>query len=73
MDLVLLTNAFPLALQGKEKQVDECKQALADGSKSDHLLLADVFRMWEQAESRGNGPGFCYKNFLSRGTLGLLK
>ncbi|CAH0382485.1 unnamed protein product [Bemisia tabaci] len=58
---------------GKEKMVDEKKMELAKGMKSDHLLLAEAMRGWEDAEKRGRGWQFCNEFFLSRPILVQLK
>lgn len=53
--------------------VDEKKMELAKGMKSDHLLLAEAMRGWEDAEKRGRGWQFCNEFFLSRPILVQLK
>lgn len=42
-----------------------------NGNKSDHLIMAEVFNLWEIEENRGGSRGkhFCTHNFLTRCTL----
>ncbi len=48
---------------------------LDKGNKSDHLIMAEVMDQWELEEKRGKGCGmkYCQANFLTRGTLYLLR
>ncbi|KAG8233215.1 hypothetical protein J437_LFUL013269 [Ladona fulva] len=67
-------DAFVIPL-GKEKEVDQKKQSLARGCKSDHLVLVEAMKRWESLESQGRDRGrqFCWDYFLSSHTLGLLR
>ncbi|XP_059476225.1 ATP-dependent DNA/RNA helicase DHX36 [Neocloeon triangulifer] len=57
---------------GFEKKVDQLKFELSKGQKSDHLVLSEAMRLWEQADTRGEGNSFCRRNFLSLNTLNML-
>ncbi|KAH7955805.1 hypothetical protein HPB52_003898 [Rhipicephalus sanguineus] len=61
-------DAFMVPL-GKEKLVDKVKKQFAGDSKSDHIMLVNVFSQWEEAVKHRNGNDFCYANFLSWNTL----
>ncbi|KAL1115562.1 hypothetical protein AAG570_005852 [Ranatra chinensis] len=65
-------DAFVIPL-GKEQLVDKCRLELSKGTKSDHLVLANVMDEWLQAEREMRGREFTSRNFLSRNTLELLK
>nr|CAD7409309.1 unnamed protein product [Timema poppensis] len=58
---------------GKEDQVNKCKIELSNGSKSDHLVIAEAVKLWEQAKTHGHSRDFCWDYFLSQNTLNLLK
>ncbi|ELT91988.1 hypothetical protein CAPTEDRAFT_154310 [Capitella teleta] len=45
------------------------RRSLADGCKSDHILIAKAFEAWEQACANGNGHQFCRRHFLQQNTL----
>ncbi|XP_037514707.1 uncharacterized protein LOC119391104 [Rhipicephalus sanguineus] len=64
-------DAFMVPL-GKEKLVDKVKKQFAGDSKSDHIMLVNVFSQWEEAVKHRNGNDFCYANFLSWNTLKML-
>ncbi|KAH6933805.1 hypothetical protein HPB50_018284 [Hyalomma asiaticum] len=64
-------DAFMVPL-GKEKLVDEVKRRFAGDTKSDHMMLVNVFSQWEEAVRHRNGNEFCYANFLSWNTLKML-
>lgn len=64
-------DAFMVPL-GKEKLVDEVKKRFAGDTKSDHMMLAEVFSQWENAVRMHNEEEFCFRNFLSRSTLKML-
>lgn len=57
---------------GKEKEADERRRILAEGSKSDHIMLVNAFKGWEHAKRYGNEQQYCWRNFLSAMTLKLL-
>ena len=57
---------------GKEEIVDERKRELANGSRSDHLMMANVMMDWEQSVRDGRSRNFCWDNFLSESTLRML-
>ncbi|KAL4226527.1 ATP-dependent DNA/RNA helicase dhx36 [Mactra antiquata] len=58
---------------GKEKLVDQRKQALAKQSYSDHILLVNTYNQWERCLPRGTARQFCNMNFLSESTLRMLQ
>ncbi|XP_064459856.1 ATP-dependent DNA/RNA helicase DHX36-like isoform X2 [Ornithodoros turicata] len=64
-------DAFVIPL-GKEKIVDMTKLRFAGDTRSDHLMLVNVFHEWEKAKQVGKEGYFCYENFLSRSTLHML-
>ncbi len=55
--------------QGKERLADARRVQLAQGSKSDHVMLANAYQGWERACSRGTSYQYCHENFLSQATL----
>jgi hypothetical protein len=59
--------------QGSEKKVNEKKEELSLGLKSDHLVFAEAMRRWEQAELHNEGRNFCWDYFLSSNTLVFLR
>ncbi|XP_067002715.2 ATP-dependent DNA/RNA helicase DHX36 isoform X2 [Anabrus simplex] len=65
-------DAFLVPL-GMETKVNLKKDELSGGMKSDHLLLAEAFRRWEEASEMGRGHNFCWEYFLSQSTLCLLR
>lgn len=64
-------DAFIIPL-GKEGMVDEIRGNFAEDSRSDHIMLANAYKGWEEATSRGNARQYCWKNYLSQNTLQLL-
>ncbi|GLH02658.1 Uncharacterized protein GBIM_08628 [Gryllus bimaculatus] len=58
---------------GQEDEVNRKKDEMSEGMKSDHWVIAQAFKLWEEAERYGNGRNFCWKNYLSSGTLVLLR
>ena len=58
----------------KEELVRRCKKTLAEGSCSDHLLIARVMSQYRSAQQRGwsQARNFCYQNFLSFNTMSML-
>lgn len=58
---------------GKEYKVHEKRFKFCRGEKSDHFMLSEAFRKWEEAESQGYGSSFAYENFLSNHNLHLLR
>lgn len=64
-------DAFMVPL-GKERLVDEAKKRFAGNTKSDHIMLVNVFSQWEEAVKKRDGNEFCYANFLSWNTLKML-
>nr|CAD7589117.1 unnamed protein product [Timema genevievae] len=58
---------------GKEDQVNKCKIELSNGSKSDHLVIAEAVKLWERAKNHGHSRDFCWDYFLSQNTMNLLK
>ncbi|XP_076451266.1 ATP-dependent DNA/RNA helicase DHX36-like [Babylonia areolata] len=65
-------DAFVIPL-GKEKEADKARKELAEGSKSDHLVLINAMKGWERSLSRGSDRQYCWDNFLSANTLRMLK
>lgn len=61
-------DAFIIPL-GKEHEADEKRAELAGTSRSDHLMMANVFSLWEQNQG---SKAFCYDFFLSESTLKML-
>ncbi|MCL4126915.1 UNVERIFIED_CONTAM: hypothetical protein GTU68_057753, partial [Idotea baltica] len=57
---------------GKEKLVDKCRLGHAGDTKSDHLMLANVFRKWQDTRG-GETNRFVWDNFLSSSILMQLK
>ncbi len=64
-------DAFVVPL-GKEEIVDKKKRELSSGTRSDHLMLANVILDWEDARERGRSRDFCWEYFLSESTLKML-
>ncbi|CAB3376910.1 Hypothetical predicted protein [Cloeon dipterum] len=58
---------------GCEKKVDKQKFELSRGQKSDHLVLSEAVRLWEQADATGDGGRFCWTNFLSSSILVMIR
>lgn len=58
----------------KEELVRRCKKTLAEGSSSDHLLIARVMSQYRSALQSGwsQAKHFCYQNFLSYNTMSML-
>lgn len=56
---------------GKEELVNRGKRELAKGEKSDHFILSEALRGWEEA--REDGYRFASHYFLSTHTLKLLR
>ncbi|RXG57045.1 Bestrophin-3, partial [Armadillidium vulgare] len=59
-------------LQGKEKFVDECRLRWSKGTKSDHLMMVNIFDGW-QSEGGGKAYQFMRENYLSGGILKQLR
>ncbi|KAB7504711.1 ATP-dependent RNA helicase DHX36, partial [Armadillidium nasatum] len=55
-------------LQGKEKAVDECRLRWSEGTKSDHLMMVNIFDGW-QSEGGVKAYQFTRENYLSGGIL----
>ncbi|XP_074654331.1 ATP-dependent DNA/RNA helicase DHX36-like isoform X2 [Tubulanus polymorphus] len=58
---------------GKEKEADQAKRKLANGSMSDHILLVNAFKQWERAKFEGRARNFCWDHYMSSSTLEMLK
>ena len=58
----------------KEDLVRRCKKSLAQGSCSDHLLIAKIMSEYRSANQRGwsEARSYCYQHFLSSNTMSLL-
>ncbi|KAB7499680.1 ATP-dependent RNA helicase DHX36, partial [Armadillidium nasatum] len=59
-------------LQGKEKAVDECRLRWSEGTKSDHLMMVNIFDGW-QSEGGVKAYQFTRENYLSGGILKQLR
>ncbi|XP_012225359.2 ATP-dependent DNA/RNA helicase DHX36 isoform X2 [Linepithema humile] len=57
---------------GKEEEANRKKLELGMGQYSDHIVLAEALRRFENAHRRGNAGQFCREYFLSFNTLKLL-
>ena len=57
---------------GKEELCDRKKVELSQGTRSDHLMFANVMMKWEDAVQDRNSRKFCWEYFLAEGTLQLL-
>ncbi len=64
-------DAFVVPL-GKEEVVDAKKKMLSRGTRSDHLMMANVIIDWEDAMEDGRSRDFCWDYFLSESTLRML-
>lgn len=60
-------------LLGSEYKVHEKRFKFSRGEKSDHFMLSEAFREWEEAEYGGFGLNFAYENYLSNHNLHLLR
>ncbi|KAJ9578179.1 hypothetical protein L9F63_005568 [Diploptera punctata] len=58
---------------GQEEKVNRKKIELSRGQKSDHLILAEALKQWEEAEENKRGSAFCWDYFLSLNTLRMLR
>lgn len=58
---------------GSEHLVHEKRINFSKGEKSDHYMLSEAFRKWEEAEMEGHGWDFCRRNYLSHNNLLLLR
>ena len=58
----------------KEEQVRKTKKLLAEGSRSDHLLIARVMRQFRSARRQGwnAAKNYCYQNYLSSNSMSML-
>lgn len=65
-------DAFLVPL-GQEDEVNRKKEEMSGGMKSDHWVIAQAFKRWEEAERHGSGRNFCWNNYLSPSTLLLLR
>lgn len=54
---------------GLEHKVDAIKRNLAEGTKSDHLLIHNVLQRHQNISNMDNNKEFLYQNFLSRTTI----
>jgi len=57
----------------KEKQADAMKIELSKDSKSDHIMLINAFKGWEEARDNGCSGEYCWRNFLSVKTLKMIE
>lgn len=62
-----------ILFQDKEDEVKEMKRELAMGTKSDHFVLIEAMRRWEEAVEVGRGNEFAHTFYLSTNTLALLR
>nr|XP_039270270.1 ATP-dependent DNA/RNA helicase DHX36-like [Styela clava] len=60
---------------GKEREADRRKKDIADGTNSDHLMLLNAYQGWESSVREGHREEsqYCWDNFLSKSTLGMLR
>ncbi|XP_037783105.1 ATP-dependent DNA/RNA helicase DHX36-like isoform X1 [Penaeus monodon] len=58
---------------GKERIVDEIKKKMSRGTKSDHLMLVNVYDGWEDAWRHREAREYCWDNFLSSAVLEQLR
>ncbi|XP_059141900.1 ATP-dependent DNA/RNA helicase DHX36-like [Physella acuta] len=65
-------DAFTIPL-GKEHIADQIRVKLAAESKSDHIMLINAFKGWEESLTHGNNRNYCWENFLSENTLKMLR
>ncbi|CAG5136541.1 unnamed protein product, partial [Candidula unifasciata] len=65
-------DAFVIPL-GKEELADNARHKLAQDSKSDHIMLINTFKGWEQSLRSGRSRSYCWDNFLSENTLKMLR
>lgn len=57
-------------MQGKEEVADRKRKELSEGSFSDHIMLVNAFRQWEDARTNPRmEEEFCWDYFLSKNTL----
>ncbi|GLH02661.1 ATP-dependent RNA helicase DHX8 [Gryllus bimaculatus] len=54
---------------GQDKEVMAKKIIISKGNKSDHLVLAEAFRLWEEVKNKKAARKFCWDNFLSMATF----
>ncbi|KAB7496919.1 ATP-dependent RNA helicase DHX36, partial [Armadillidium nasatum] len=59
-------------LQGRERAVNECRLRWSKGTKSDHLMMVNIFDGW-QSEGGERAYQFTRKNYLSGGILKQLR
>ncbi|KAH9510374.1 ATP-dependent DNA/RNA helicase dhx36 [Bulinus truncatus] len=57
---------------GKENLADEARKRLAGESRSDHIMLMNAFKGWEESKRNGENRSYCWSNFLSENTLKML-
>ncbi|KAJ8032843.1 ATP-dependent RNA helicase DHX36 [Holothuria leucospilota] len=58
---------------GKEEVADRKRKELSEGSFSDHIMLVNAFRQWEDARTNPRmEEEFCWDYFLSKNTLKML-
>ncbi|GFO08215.1 hypothetical protein PoB_003472000 [Plakobranchus ocellatus] len=65
-------DAFTIPL-GKESLADQARKQLSANSKSDHIMLINAYRGWEESLNFGNNHQYCWQNFLSENTLKMLR
>ncbi|CAL1527826.1 unnamed protein product [Lymnaea stagnalis] len=65
-------DAFTIPL-GKEHLADQTRIRLSGDSKSDHIMLINAFKGWEDSLRRGTSQRYCWENFLSDNTLKMLR
>lgn len=56
----------------KEKEADVKKNELSRGSKSDHIMLINAFKGWEESKLTGTEGQYCWRYFLSINTLRMI-
>jgi len=57
----------------KEREADEKRCELARNTESDHIMLVNAFKGWEEAKKHQNARQFCWNYFLSENTLRMIE
>ncbi|XP_072169908.1 ATP-dependent DNA/RNA helicase DHX36-like [Diadema setosum] len=57
---------------GKEKLADARRKELSNNTRSDHLMLCNAVRGWEEAREHGDDGSYCWHNFMSNNVLKML-
>eukprot|EP00794_Sanderia_malayensis_P015883 gene15883-17483_t len=57
----------------KQKEADNVRERFSKASYSDHVMLVNAFSEWEKSRQRREENDWCWRNFLSRNTLNMIK